>query len=343
LSFGSVRLERDQRSVAGDLVLYVPPSVESAPEAQRRADLLTQLRTGFRLEVGETTVVPEVQIRALGHGKEAVDVVQVRFELPQGSHPVRLTTSEAVGDVAVEWIDRATQFSERALVPAGNSSPWIDWTRQASVTFRSSRAPAATGTPAARPSSGREVSSRTLADYFRMGFSHIVPGGVDHLLFVSTLAMLVLRSRSLLLLVTAFTAGHAVSVTLASFGVATASSGWVEPAIALSLAYGALEWRRPKTAKLRPYVVVAFGLVHGLGFAGALSRVNVPPSERTAAIVGFNLGVEVGQILAAGVVSGLLFWLDRHFDGKQIRWRALWAIAAVGTVWAAARIIGFDL
>jgi hypothetical protein len=183
------------------------------------------------------------------------------------------------------------------------------------------------------------AGSRTLFDYLRLGVTHIIPSGGDHLLFVTSLALLVSRVPALLLLVTGFTLGHALSVGLSTFGLASASARWVEPLIALSLAYGAVERRFRGAAPLRPGVVMVFGLIHGLGFAGALSRVEVPERERVLAIVGFNVGVELGQLLGAGAVVLLLSGLDRRFDPDRVRALALGAIAAIGTLWAVARLL----
>jgi hydrogenase/urease accessory protein HupE len=133
--------------------------------------------------------------------------------------------------------------------------------------------------------------------YLTLGFTHIVPHGLDHVLFVLGIYLLSGRARSVLWQVSAFTAAHSITLGLSAYGVMTVSPKIVEPLIALSIAYVAIE--NVFLAELKSWRVVlvfAFGLLHGMGFAGALGELGLPRSEFATALLTFNLGVEAGQL-----------------------------------------------
>jgi hydrogenase/urease accessory protein HupE len=135
--------------------------------------------------------------------------------------------------------------------------------------------------------------------FLRMGVEHILTG-YDHLLFLFGLVVVGGRLRSLLLVVTAFTVAHSITLALAATDVWAPSPRVVEPMIALSIVYVGVEnffVPSPDTSSARRWrVTFPFGLVHGFGFAGALRQVELARAEVPGALVGFNLGVEIGQI-----------------------------------------------
>lgn len=149
--------------------------------------------------------------------------------------------------------------------------------------------------------------SGVLRDYGVLGVEHILLGW-DHLAFVLVLVLLVGRGRSLLWTVTAFTAGHSATLALASLGVVGVPQAPIEAAIALSIFVLAVELTRrradrPTLTQRWPWAVAAgFGLLHGLGFAGALAEVGLPAEEIPLALFAFNLGIEVGQLAFVAVV-----------------------------------------
>jgi hypothetical protein len=154
----------------------------------------------------------------------------------------------------------------------------------------------------------------TAKRYFKLGLEHII-GGIDHLLFVAGLLLLVTGKRKLLLTITAFTVAHSITLALSVFGWLELPSEPVEAIIALSIVFLAVEnvyVRRGRTGLTSrfPWIVsFAFGLIHGLGFAGALGELGLPQAEVPSALLFFNLGVEAGQLLfVAGwfVVIGLI-------------------------------------
>jgi hypothetical protein len=181
----------------------------------------------------------------------------------------------------------------------------------------------------------------TLAEFIRLGFEHIVPEGLDHILFVLGLFLLSTQIRPLLAQVTAFTVAHSLTLGLSLYGVIHLPSSVVEPMIALSIAFVAVE--NVFTSKLnpwRPFVVFAFGLVHGLGFAGILHDLSLARSQFLPALVGFNLGVETGQlsvILAAFLVVG--WFRSERWYRPAVAVPASLLIAATGLFWTVQRIV----
>jgi hydrogenase/urease accessory protein HupE len=143
--------------------------------------------------------------------------------------------------------------------------------------------------------------------YLGLGIEHLLLGP-DHLLFVAGLVLLVRGARRLLLTVTAFTLGHSLTLALAVLGLVRVNPALTELGIAASLLWLALDAVRPATrpglfARRPALLAISFGLLHGLGFAGALSAVGLPAGEIALALLAFNLGIELGQI---GVIASLL-------------------------------------
>jgi hydrogenase/urease accessory protein HupE len=149
--------------------------------------------------------------------------------------------------------------------------------------------------------SERQRPARVVIDYVDLGFEHIL-SGLDHLLFVLGLVLLVQSRRTLLYTVTAFTLGHSVTLSLAVLGFVNFPPRLIELAIALSILVLAAELARPSEGDIhvlrrRPWALAfAFGLLHGLGFAGALAAVGLPPEEIPLSLLSFNVGIELGQL-----------------------------------------------
>jgi hypothetical protein len=188
------------------------------------------------------------------------------------------------------------------------------------------------------------VQKRSISGgWYGFGFAHIVPDGLDHVLFVLGLFLLAASMRDLLLQITAFTAAHSLTLALAYRGIVGVPAGLVEPLIALSIAWIALEnlFSR-QVSRGRLVVVAAFGLLHGLGFAGALSGLGLSGLPFAATLAGFNLGVELGQLAVVVTAACLLApWrLDAPARRRWIVQPASLAIALTGLVWAGQRLLG---
>lgn len=178
--------------------------------------------------------------------------------------------------------------------------------------------------------------------YLALGFEHIIPRGLDHILFVLGLYLLSVRIGPLLQQVTAFTVAHTLTLALSMYGVFSLPSAVVEPLIALSIAYVAIE--NIFTSELKPWrpvVVFAFGLLHGLGFAGALRNLGLPRERFLTALLSFNAGVELGQITVITLAFLLVGWfLHRAWYRARVVIPASACIAMTGLYWAVQRVVG---
>jgi hypothetical protein len=181
---------------------------------------------------------------------------------------------------------------------------------------------------------------RVAVNFLSMGFTHILPRGPDHILFVLGLFLLSTQLRSLLWQVTAFTLAHSITLALALYGVVRLPGMIVEPLIAASIALVAFENLVTSNLKpWRPFVVFGFGLVHGLGFAGVLSDVGLPRSQFATALVTFNVGVELGQlsiIVLAFMAVG--WWRQCAWYRRAVVLPASGAIAAIAVFWTIQRL-----
>jgi hypothetical protein len=180
-----------------------------------------------------------------------------------------------------------------------------------------------------------------LAMYLRLGFHHIVPQGIDHILFVLGLFFLGITWRKLLSQTTVFTVAHATTLFLSTYGIFRLPSHIVEPAIALSISYIAFEnIFRPRLGPARLAIVFCFGLIHGLGFASSLSDVPFPKHQFIFALLGFNFGVDFGQLFVIACAFILVGWFrDRPWFRARIAIPCSLVIGVIGLCWAVQRII----
>ncbi len=183
---------------------------------------------------------------------------------------------------------------------------------------------------------------QVVGTYLQLGFTHIVPKGLDHILFVTGIFLLGTRLTPMLAQVTTFTVAHTITLGLTMFGVLSLPSRVVEPLIALSIAYIAIE--NIVTSELKPWrlaLVFGFGLLHGMGFAGVLAELGLPRGEFASALMSFNLGVEGGQL---AVIAGLFAALGWARHAPWYRRAAViplsLGIAAVGVYWTVTRTLG---
>jgi hydrogenase/urease accessory protein HupE len=189
---------------------------------------------------------------------------------------------------------------------------------------------------------------QTAGVYLKLGIEHILTG-VDHLLFVLALIILTRGGWRLVKTVTAFTIAHSITLTAATLGFVHVPQRPVEAVIALSIVFVAAEivhqrsGREGVTARAPWVVAFTFGLLHGFGFAGALSEVGLPQKQIPLALLSFNFGVEAGQLLFVAVVVSLVA-LARRVNFPAPRWAPLVPPYAIGTVamfWVIERIAAF--
>jgi len=191
-----------------------------------------------------------------------------------------------------------------------------------------------------------ESLAQVAKTYGLLGIEHILLG-IDHLLFVLALLLLAPNNRSLFWTITAFTLAHSLTLCAATLGWVNVPQSPVEAVIALSIMFVAMEivhWRQgnPGITRRWPWLVAfTFGLLHGLGFAGALSEIGLPQHSIPFALLFFNLGVEAGQLLFIAVV--LLVWaLLRRISWPEWAWRIpVYAIGSMAGFWTIERLAGF--
>ena len=184
--------------------------------------------------------------------------------------------------------------------------------------------------------------------YIKIGIGHILPDGADHILFVLAVFLASTRLKALVWQISAFTVAHTATLGLAAAGFITPNSGVVEPLIAFTIAFVAIENLvfRDMT-RWRPVVVFGFGLVHGLGFAGFFGELGLPPGQFWSALIGFNVGVEIGQLSVVLVAALLGSWIRRRLndpDGtaryrQLIAWPASLLIGLTGLWWGITRLL----
>jgi HupE / UreJ protein len=204
------------------------------------------------------------------------------------------------------------------------------------VVLRSSSAPVATtGTAKQHAASASKLNSlTTFFSFLSQGFLHLVVGW-DHLAFILVLVLPFtlwklqtsntsldwLMCRRLLLVVSAFTVGHSLTLLLATLNLVSVSANWVEPTIALTIAISAALNLMPEFRVSRLWIPLIFGTIHGLGFSSVLTEMNISATSRFSALLGFNVGIELGQIAFVGIWALLQFWLLR-WQG-YLRWIVL--------------------
>jgi hypothetical protein len=177
--------------------------------------------------------------------------------------------------------------------------------------------------------------------YVVLGFEHIVPEGLDHILFVVGLFLLNARLKPLLWQVSAFTLAHSVTLALGIYGILRIPPEIIEPMIAASIVFVAVEnLTTDRLHRWRPGVIFAFGLVHGLGFAGVLAEIGLPKKDFLSALIGFNIGVELGQlsVLAGCFLAVGLWFRDRAWYRIAITNPASLAIAVIAAYWFVERM-----
>ena len=199
-----------------------------------------------------------------------------------------------------------------------------------------------TSTPFSLTAPAPKISRlQTALRYWTLGFTHIVPYGFDHVLFVLGIYLLSNRARSVLMQVSAFTIAHSITLGMSMYGLISVSPRIVEPMIAISILYVAIENILLKELKSwRIALVFAFGLLHGMGFAGALKELGLPRSEFVTALVTFNVGVEAGQLAVIATAFLLVgwHWSHRTWYRARVVFPASAMIACMAAYWTIQRI-----
>ncbi|MDQ3622278.1 MAG: HupE/UreJ family protein [Verrucomicrobiota bacterium] len=349
-----IEVEVDPRCFADDpesapSMLYL--ALRSKPEAERAA-LLEQARA-FAARTIEFyfdplgRMLPEFRFEFTGnHAAPLVkddDVVVLtgtwQSSVPAGIYGYRIrTTREAKLSVLfLNHLQGEAVERTQVLFP-GETSFLLD------LTGLSATAPTAAAPGAVGVKGGAGGWWRTFGSFFRQGFVHVLPLGLDHILFVLGLFLLRREWKPLLWQITAFTVAHTITLALATLGAVSVPLRIVEPIIAASLFFVAMEnIFRPRYTMWRLVVVFVFGLVHGLGFAGALQELELPLGSLVVGLLGFNAGVEGGQIAVVALAFLATAWLRNPVLYRRIIVvPGSAAIALMGVWWTVDRVRGDD-
>ncbi len=274
-----------------------------------------------------------------------------KITLRAGDTPLNVTVADVtipeVGDVELA---RTSTVHLTAPLPVGDAPLVIGWTgdlgplvvRQRNVDggYAGYLFSGMLSDPIPRVGATEQSAGAAFADYIGVGFDHIVPKGLDHILFVLGLFFLSLHLRPLLWQVTAFTLAHTVTLALGALDIVRISPDIVEPLIAASIVYVAVENLIVRRLHpWRPAIVFGFGLLHGLGFASVLQDFGLGSSHFIPKLIGFNVGVELGQLaviatafLVLAIAFGNHYWWHRRIAAPVSV-----AIALVAAFWVLER------
>lgn len=276
----------------------------------------------------------------LGFDGERYSLSKVSLDIPD------------TGDVELA---RETVIKLSGEIPAGSKSFFWNWPASfgASVIRMNSEADAAGEGYSAYLSAGQLSEDIALEggevrpfwdvvwEYLVIGFTHILPKGLDHILFVVGLFLLSTRLAPLLWQITAFTLAHTVTLALGILGYVSISPAIVEPLIALSIVYVAVEnIMTDKLHRWRPVIVFCFGLLHGLGFAGVLQEIGLSSTYFVTGLIAFNVGVELGQLTVIALCFLTVgFWFgSKPWYRRLITTPASIGIAVIASWWVFERI-----
>ncbi len=279
-----------------------------------------QMAQNITLRAGDTALVPTL----IGIDIPPTDAVEIaristlRFSaaIPDGATSVQVGWAEAYGALVLRQM--------------GVDKPYDGYLEAGSLSD-----------PITLSGGGQLGQLATFFNYIPVGFDHIIPKGLDHILFVLGLFFLSIRLKPLLWQITAFTLAHTVTLALGALGYVTIPGSIVEPIIAASIVYVAIEnILTDGLSRWRPLVVFCFGLLHGLGFASVLGEFGLPESAFIPALLGFNLGVEFGQLTVIATAFAIVgYWFGaKPWYRAYIAIPASAAIALVGAYWLVERV-----
>ncbi len=260
--------------------------------------------------------IPEVEDMR----RARISTLYLRGTIPRNAQNVTLSYAADFGNMAIKFRHNDEQAQSVHWVVDGQSSPVFS--------LSSKVVP--------------QAWSQVAWNYIKLGFEHIVPKGLDHILFVLGLFLLSTKAGPLLTQITSFTVAHSITLGLSIYGLVALPSFIVEPLIAISIVYVGLEnIMRGENNRFRLIVVFVFGLLHGLGFAGVLTEIGLPRADFLTALVAFNVGVELGQISVI-LIAFLVVILLRLKGHPRYRQRVIIPgsvlISIVGFYWFLERV-----
>jgi hypothetical protein len=331
----TVHVQIDLTRAAGGASEYYEISHAASPDA-RLAPLLERLIAAIAIQAGDRKIaLHRVGLKLPRQSREEflnpLSWPMTELDLA-GSLPAGTTATSLQGLLASSFpFEEPIELTFASVAEDRTMTRWL-------VAGQTSPSFALRAAVAAAPPTPTSVAA--LAQYSVFGFTHILPKGLDHVLFVVGLYLGARSFRTLLVLVTCFTLAHSITLGLATLGIVRVPANIVEPLIAASIAWIAVENLWIATARYRPFVVFGFGLLHGMGFASALRELKLPQGDFLLSLVSFNLGIEFGQLVVVAMAM-LLTWRFRNrlWYRKRIVVPLSLAIAAVALVWTVQRVL----
>jgi len=312
--------------------------------ARERFVSLTEIRAGVEGKRVEVRVIEFPSAAAVwewrkNHPDRRLPVkmeIIAEGQLPVGARTVSFHFPEVLGDV-IATIDRPGAEPLTFPLAPGEMTPEIEWKVENATSG---------GEPGAAKVSGASTGDHSpgtvniLWRYIRLGFTHIIPEGTDHALFVLGLFLLTPRVKALVWQITAFTIAHSVTLALTTFHILSIPSVVIEPTIALTIAFiGVENIIAKKVYPWRTAVAFCFGLVHGMGFATALGEVGLPTGQLVMGLVGFNIGVECGHLFTLAAAFALLGWCrNKPWYRGRVAMPLSMVIACIALFWMVERI-----
>ena len=356
----SIIIEIDPRSFAEDpesIPFITANAFKDFPDSNKTELLLKaqeMIRDAFDLRFGETSwFLPDFDLNFTE--KDAGDLSEDNIVVIQGRHDTFLESNstfyqirakeEAPYDlIFTNQIDGKPQRRVNVLFPGEESFKldlgFIGTRPEPEAVKPSVIQPAKTISKEEQAEQRRADARSTFFSFTRQGFVHVLPLGLDHILFVLGLFFLSRKWKPIIYQVSVFTIAHTITLGLATLDLVAAPSHVVEPIIAASIAVVAIEnIFFPGYRHVRLLVVFFFGLIHGLGFAGALSAFDLDPTSLVIGLLGFNVGVEFGQLAVIALVFGATFWLTEEKAYRKwvvVPGSAL--IALMGIYWTIERV-----
>lgn len=327
---------------------------------------LEAILAGVDPEVKDTSDSPQAaeynRLRALPPEQLKQEFEAFRDKLINGTHVmldgkpaplnIVLVDFQPVGDLSVA---RRTPVVLEGTMPPGTKTFTFQWDpafgkisiRTMGIRARTMHLEVVERGQQSQPLVIDNLKARTVTDmvidFVKIGFTHILPKGTDHILFVVGIFLLSTKLKPILTQVTSFTVAHTLTLGLGTLGYVNLPTNIVEPLIAASIVYVAVEnILRPTLSPWRPVVVFCFGLLHGLGFAGILKEFGIPEGDFLAGLLSFNIGVELGQLTVIAICYLLVgIWFgNKPWYRRRIVIPGSLVIAAIGAFWFVQRVTG---
>lgn len=311
-------VDTDETAQSGDYdrLRRLPPETL----AQRLTFVWPRMQGGFKLRAGEVSVpmtLAQVTVDPIGEvDLPRAAILHLTADLPAGARLIRFGWDKRFGTIVLR--QNGVNEGYTGYLTGGQRSPEI-----------------------MLAGGEKQTSWHVFGYYIPVGFDHILPQGLDHILFVLGLFFLSIRLRPLFWQVSAFTLAHTVTLALGAMGWVTVSASIVEPLIAASIVYVAVEnVLTSRLSRWRPVVIFGFGLLHGLGFASVLAEFGIPDDQFFTALIGFNIGVEFGQltVIALAFLAVGVWFRYKPWYRTRVSIPASLVIAAVGAYWFVERV-----